>query len=173
MIVRLLFPAYLVSEANKKDHRQVAATRTRKLRADLRLFLGHEAPPAAARHGAPHQVEPRPPDGSTTTTSPERSRPYATRWRASWASNDADPRVSWRYAQGGGKRHEVGIDVSPQTWRVLDTPEATEVHVPAALAQSMVSGPQQLAPGVYDFGDLKIIVGETANDEQADEGGAT
>lgn len=160
MVVRLRFPAYLVSEANKKDHRQVAATRTRKLRADLWLFLG------------PKRLPPLPVTVRLTRWSPDPQRldddNLARAFKAvrdevacKLGINDADPRVSWRYAQGGGKRHEVGIDVSPQTWQVLDTPEATEVHVPASLA--MVSGPQQLAPGVYDFGDLKIVVGDAAS----------
>lgn len=164
MVVRLTFPAYLVSEANKKDHRQVAATRTRKLRADLGLFLG------------PKRLPPLPVTVRLTRWSPDPQRldddNLARAFKAvrdevarKLGVNDADPRVSWRYAQGGGKRHEVGIDVSPQTWRVLDTPEATEVHAPVAIAQSMVSGPQPLAPGVYDFGDLKIIVGAASGRE--------
>ena len=155
MVVRLTFPAYLVSEANRKDHRQVAATRTRKLRADLGLFLNTQ------------RLLPLPVTVRLTRWSPDPQRLDDDNLSRAFKAvrdevahklvvNDADPRVSWRYAQGGGKRHEVGIDVSPQTWRGIDTPEATEVHVPASLA--MVSGPQPLAPGVYDFGDLKIIV---------------
>lgn len=159
MIVRLLFPAYLVSEANKKDHRQVAATRTRKLRADLRLFLNTKRlPPLPVTVRLTRwSPDPQTLDDDNLARAFKAVRDEVAR---KLDVNDADPRVLWRYAQGRGRRHEVGIDVSPQTWRALDTPEATEVHIPASLAQSMASGPQQLAPGVYDFGDLKVIVGD-------------
>ncbi len=159
MIVNLRFPAYLVSEANKKDHRQVAATRTRKLREDLCLFLNTK------------RLPPLPVTVRLTRWSPDPQRldkdnlarafkAVQDEVAAKLGVNDNDTRVAFYYAQGRGDKHEVGIDVSAMTWAVSDTPEVTEVVVLASAARLAACGPAKLEPGVYDFGDLRIVVRE-------------
>ncbi len=106
-------PIRIESVANIREHWTTRARRAGKHKADVHIALRHaRAPFALPCVVTLTRVAPRVLDGDNLQSGLKAARDGVALWLD---ADDADPRITWRYAQVQGKPKEYGllIDIAP------------------------------------------------------------
>ena len=127
-VVEVRLPLRVVSEANARGSWHGGASRAARQRSTVALALQAHRRPALPVSVRLVRWAPRRLDGDNLQRACKAVRDAVAEWLG---VDDADPRVSWHYAQGTARTYALGVIAGPRTWELVETPTGTVLRLPA------------------------------------------
>ena len=127
-VVEVRLPLRVVSEANARGSWHGGASRAARQRSTVALALKAHHRPALPVSVRLVRWAPRRLDGDNLQRACKAIRDAVAEWLG---VDDADPRVSWHYAQGTARTYALSIIAGPRTWELVETPTGTVLRLPA------------------------------------------